>query len=1379
MTTPKTPMPHRRHRRRAGAVLVGVLGAAVAVVAVATPEVQRAGEPSATGTPRAAISSGSSRPSDAANGTARSFVTATASSARPTPAKDHPTSDPAPATPPARRSPHPRAVAVRTAVRLPHRMHGRAAAKALGSEVPVVARRARLTTAQLRQTLRTDPTMWVSKRGRLYTVDPAPAHAATRSFAQASGAAPPAADFSGDAFALHSDPGAPVEIYLDFTGAEVDDTAWNTEQGLPPTSVPAWDPAGDGGATFSAEESSAIHEIWQRVSADYAPFDVDVTTEYGGADALHADGPDDPTYGTTVLITSDTAEWDTLCHQTCGGIANVGALGQVDPEGRLDDAWIFGAGLGESPESIAEAAAHEAGHTFGLTHQGDQPNDLTSYDLGHHLWAPIMGAGYYHAVTQWAEGEYAGANNQQDELAQIEKVAPLRADEAGATPATATAVPSGTAYITDQTDTDVFALGTCAGSVALSASPAAVGADLDLHLTVVDSTGATIADVDPADNESTVAAPVGWAPNTTEQVASGLGADATFDGGTGTAPYFLEVRDGGGEAGGAGDPTADFDTYGSLGAYTVAVQGCSDPATAPSAPIRLRGGVTAAGLSASWQAPSNDGASSISGYQVSVDGGAWNDVTATSYADATITSGAHTVAVRAVNGVGAGPGTSADVQSATTPGAPQLYGTPQVIPSCDFAPDLQCLSFYFTAPTADGGSPITQFDFTVDGVDLGPIPYQGSNVIYGEAVNLEPGYPSDIRITAVNALGAGAPLAFSGLIPGPPEAIMTGFTASTDRVARTVTLTWPTPFDGGAPIQGYKLWYGTYPTPGVAPDAVTTGHSWTFQNVKYPGKQVWVAAYNSYGTTPGPGSTSFDMPVRSPLPGQVTGLGAVAHPGTGSVDVDWNPMQIDAPDAVVGYDVCVTDPSSPPGSAPPADVDAVDGGDTGDMDLCGDGTKATWTTTTSATVSGLTAGNMYIVAVQAVNPGGPGALTTQLLVENAAPGPVSDLTVTSELPDAASPSITATWSPPADLGGATGVDHYEARLDSATGEGQWQPVYGETSFTWQTWNADLVAGGTYTVDVRADTTGVYSSSFTGATTSQTITVPTVVTPPPPPPTPGDVTDLVATADPVEGTVAVTWSPPVDNDTDPITSYEVMIDGDGWESGSGLRHTFENVAAGPHTVTVEADNKDSMHSLTTGTVTMPTRATAPGAATALKVAPDAAHGAATVTWQPPADSGGSPVTGYVVTLGSQQRTVAASLRALRFTGLRLGTSYAATVAATNAVGQGAAARTSVLLRTAPGAPQVRVAPGAPKGPLTLTVTWKPGATNGATLTSYQVRVETLNAKGKVTHTATYSAKASARSLAPTLKAGTYKVSVRADNAVGWGAFSAWSKAVSPR
>ena len=86
---------------------------------------------------------------------------------------------------------------------------------------------------------------------------------------------------SDQAFKLHSRPGSSNIIYLDFDGHEAWNSAWfpNGMIKTPPYSV-------DEDPGFSEKELRYIISIWRSVSEDYSPFDVDVTTEYPGSEAL-------------------------------------------------------------------------------------------------------------------------------------------------------------------------------------------------------------------------------------------------------------------------------------------------------------------------------------------------------------------------------------------------------------------------------------------------------------------------------------------------------------------------------------------------------------------------------------------------------------------------------------------------------------------------------------------------------------------------------------------------------------------------------------------------------------------------------------------------------------------------------------------------------------------------------------------------------------------------------------------------------------------------------------------------------------------------------------------------------------------------------------
>jgi hypothetical protein len=111
-------------------------------------------------------------------------------------------------------------------------------------------------------------------------------------------------------------------IYLDFTGHNITGTAWTTNPLIiaPPFS------ADSNTAVFSASEQKIILEVWQRVAEDFAPFDVDVTTEYGAdEDFLIRSNDTDQQYGIRVLISPISS---VFC-SACSGLSYVGQFGSL------------------------------------------------------------------------------------------------------------------------------------------------------------------------------------------------------------------------------------------------------------------------------------------------------------------------------------------------------------------------------------------------------------------------------------------------------------------------------------------------------------------------------------------------------------------------------------------------------------------------------------------------------------------------------------------------------------------------------------------------------------------------------------------------------------------------------------------------------------------------------------------------------------------------------------------------------------------------------------------------------------------------------------------------------------------------------------------
>ena len=99
-----------------------------------------------------------------------------------------------------------------------------------------------------------------------------------------------------------------------------------------------------------------------------------------------------------------------------GGLAFLNVFG--DPAiNYFQPAFVYYDNLGNGiPDLVAEAAAHEAGHGFGLNHDGQYGQEYYSgFYAKDWSWGPIMGSPYGREVTQWSKGDYPGATNKEDD----------------------------------------------------------------------------------------------------------------------------------------------------------------------------------------------------------------------------------------------------------------------------------------------------------------------------------------------------------------------------------------------------------------------------------------------------------------------------------------------------------------------------------------------------------------------------------------------------------------------------------------------------------------------------------------------------------------------------------------------------------------------------------------------------------------------------------------------------------------------------------------------------------------------------------------------------------------------------------------------------
>ncbi len=453
-----------------------------------------------------------------------------------------------------------------------------------------------------------------------------------------------------DPFTLHSRPGSQRTIYLDFKGFLVSGTIWNDppdnfEQPapLPEAFYGGWSLDGDP-STYSALEADFIREVFAIVAEDFAPFDVDVTTEDPGQAAITRSGSGDQVFGTRALVTSSDEALDALCGGACSGVAILDAFDAAVQHAARQPAFIFSqTQSSQTPRPIAETISHEVGHNFGLGHDG---KGAEPYYEGHGIWAPIMGFSDFRPVSHWSDGAYTGATSSQDDVSLIaSNGAPSVPDEDGGTVGSAaTSIPSGGAIIASRTDVDVFAVGSCAGSLAITASPAATSPNLDIRLDLLNAAGQVLdTDNPPAEAEDS-------------DTASGMGAHVGIGDAAGRS-LFVRV-----DGVGNGTPDDDYDDYGSLGRYTLdVVCGADVPSQVTSLSASSAAPTTA---TATWSAPADDGGSSITGYRVSLVGGGSTLVAAgtTSHTFTGLSPDTtYTVQVAAVNGEGDGATSSTQV----------------------------------------------------------------------------------------------------------------------------------------------------------------------------------------------------------------------------------------------------------------------------------------------------------------------------------------------------------------------------------------------------------------------------------------------------------------------------------------------------------------------------------------------------------------------------------------------------------------------------------------------------------------------------------------------------------------------------------------------
>ena len=391
---------------------------------------------------------------------------------------------------------------------------GDAAIQRLGTALPAVAAWYGMSPDKAKSLLKNDRDLYVSEDGRLIYRDhtemaAAPLPEPRKLLRSANLYAAQDGSSATDVFTLHSRPESKRKIYLNFVGGPLSFTPDFVFANLA-----AYDTDGNP-SSFSAHEAKEIREIFERVSEDFAPMDVDVTTERPSREALMRGTAEDEEYGVEAFITKD---WNNL---GIGGEAAVGTFDAIVPVSMAFEtyeyyhsAFVYYDNLNPSnpadrPAVIADAISHEVGHTLGMHHQSYQ-GSTAFYEYypgdGRSSWLPLMSQhpSFIRRVTTWSKGDYLKATNQEDEIAIMQAHGlHLVLDDHADTFDQATALAwktltDGRAEATSQglvnssQDKDVFRVEVGDGPLVIRADPADVGPNLNIQLSLYNTAGVLI-----------------------------------------------------------------------------------------------------------------------------------------------------------------------------------------------------------------------------------------------------------------------------------------------------------------------------------------------------------------------------------------------------------------------------------------------------------------------------------------------------------------------------------------------------------------------------------------------------------------------------------------------------------------------------------------------------------------------------------------------------------------------------------------------------------------------------------------------------------------------------------------------------------------------
>ena len=729
----------------------------------------------------------------------------------------------------------------------------------------------------------------------------------------------------------------------------------------------------------------------------------------------------------------------------------------------------------------------------------------------------------------------------------------------------------------------------------------------------------------------------------------------------------------------------------------------STPPSRPSTPTGLMATPNDQQLTLFWTNPGN---ATISKYQYSTNGGSnFTDITGStastvSHTVTGLSNGtAYTLAIRAVNSVG-----NSGIATVT---ATPIIPVPNAPANLSATPDNQQVILSWNNP---GNTTISKYQYSTNGgSSFTDITGSTASTISYTVTGLTNGTSYTLAVRAVNASGNGT---FSSVIATPsippvPNA-PANLSATPDN--QQVILSWNNP--GNATISKYQYSTngGSSFTDITGSTASTVSHTVTglTNGTAYT---LAIRAVNSTG--PGAFSSITSTPAIPPVPSAPANLSAT--PDNQQVILSWNN----------------------PGNATISKYQYSTNGGSSFTDITG-----STASTVSHTVTGLTNGTAYTLAIRAVNSTGPGTFSSVIATPSIPPVPVAPANL-SATPD--NQQVILFWTNP---GNATIIKYQY----STNGGSSFTDITGSSASTISYTVIGLTNGTAYTLAIRA-----VNSTGPGAFSSVTST-------PAIPPVPVAPANLSATLDNQQ--VILFWTNP-GNAT--ISKYQYSTNGGSsftditGSSASTISYTVTGLTNGTaYTLAIRAVNSTGPGAFSSVTAT-PSIPPVPAAPANLTATPGNRQvilswtdpGNATITKYRYSKNGGS---NFSDNNGSDRDTTSYTV-----TGLTNGTNYTFALRAVNNSGEGSFA----IVNSTP-------IPPVPSAPANLTATpdnqqlilsWTdPG---NATISGYQV-----SSDGGSNFTAITGSSASTTSYTVTdlTNGSSYTLAVRAVNSTGIGAFS---------